>query len=425
MIVCIEHCSIRFAISRGRARDDDQMATKFTIDEVAVIGAGDMGHGIAEVCALASMSVYLKDVKQDMLDTAVSRIKGSVDALVRKGRVQADQVDAILSRIHPCLDYASIPRDVPIAIEAVPEVIAIKQRIFADLDKHLLPNAIIASNTSNLCITSLAEATRRPSQVVGLHFFNPAVIMDAVEVVKGEMTSPATFDAARRFVVSLGKLAVPVLKDVPGFIVNRVQVAAQVLINKLVEIGIATHEGIDAMARKMAQPMGPFEVFDFVGLDVVKHGHDYFARMLGTDYASPRWLDQLVAAGHLGKKTGKGIYDWRSGRPALDGATPTAKVNMLDLVAVQINEAAKLVDDGAVEDPGDIDVAIANGTGNKAGIFGVFATSRDDIIKRLGELASELGITAFKPHPLLSTMPAPNARKAAKRLRQWNSGSPH
>ncbi len=306
----------------------------------------------------------------------------------------------------------------------MPEVIALKQRIFADLDKHLLPNAIIASNTSNLNITALAEGTRRPSQVVGLHFFNPAVVMEAVEVVKGQTTSPATFDAARRFVASLGKLGIPVLKDLPGFVVNRVLVSAQVLINKLVDLGIATHEGIDAMARKMAQPMGPFETFDFVGLDVVKHGQDYFARMLGADYASPRWLDQLVAAGHLGKKTGKGIYDWSAGRPPLDGVTPTTEMSMLDLIAVQINEAAKLVEAGAVEDPGDIDVAIANGTGNKAGIFGVFATNRDDIIKRLGDLSSKLGIGAFKPHPLLSTMPAPNARKAAKRLRQWGSGSP-
>jgi enoyl-CoA hydratase/3-hydroxyacyl-CoA dehydrogenase len=215
----------------------------------------------------------------------------------------------------------------------------------------------------------------------------------------------------------------PVLKDVPGFIVNRVQVAAQVLINKLVELEIATHESIDAMARKMAQPMGPFEVFDFVGLDVVKHGHDYFARMLGPDYASPSWLDQLVDAGHLGKKTGKGIFDWSAGRPALDGATPTAKVSMLDLIAVQINEAAKLIEANVVEDPGDIDVAIINGTGNKAGIFGVLASGRDGIITRLDELASMLGINAFKPHPLLATMPVPNGRKATKRLRHWASES--
>jgi enoyl-CoA hydratase/3-hydroxyacyl-CoA dehydrogenase len=413
--------SIQFAFFGGQARGDDQTSTKHPIYQMAVIGAGDMGHGIAECCALAGIDVFLKDVKQDMLDTAVSRIKSSLDALVRKGRVQADQIAAVLSRLHPCLDYASIPRDIPFAIEAVPEVIALKQRVFADIDKHLLPNAIIASNTSYLSITSLAEATRRPSQVVGIHFFNPAVIMDTVEVIKGQKTSPATFNAARRVVASIGKLAIPVLKDVPGFIVNRVQVSAQVLINKLVELGMATPEGIDAMARKMAQPMGPFEIFDYVGLDVVKHGHDYFAKMLGPDYASPQWLDKLVAAGHLGKKTGKGIFDWSSGRPALDAAVPTTKVNMFDLISVQINEAVKLVETGAVEDPGDIDAAIASGTGNKAGVFGVFATSRDDIIKRLNELAATLGIAAFKPHPLLSTMPAPNARKAAKRLRQWAS----
>ncbi|MEX2754000.1 MAG: 3-hydroxyacyl-CoA dehydrogenase family protein [Candidatus Sigynarchaeota archaeon] len=367
------------------------MADNQTIGSVAIIGAGDMGHGIAEACALAGMSVYLKDVKQELLDTALSRIKNSLETLARKGKIQADQVASICSRIHPCLDYVAIPRSVPLAIEAVPEVITLKQRIFADLDKHLQPDAIIASNTSNMSITALAETTRRPSQVVGLHFFNPAVIMDAVEVIKGKATSRETFDAARRFVTCLGKLAVPVLKDLPGFIVNRVQVAAQVVINKVVELGIATHGEIDAMARKMAQPMGPFEVYDFVGLDVVKHGHDYFASTLGPDYASPRWLDQLVAAGLLGKKTGKGIYDWSSGRAAIGDAPPTEKLNMLDLIAVQINEAAKLIETGAVEDPGDIDVAIANGTGNKAGIFGVFAPRRAHKIKRRGALSSTLG----------------------------------
>nr|MDO8088823.1 3-hydroxyacyl-CoA dehydrogenase NAD-binding domain-containing protein [Candidatus Sigynarchaeum springense] len=399
------------------------MAKNGLVNRVAIIGAGDMGHGIAEACAVSGMDVFLKDVKQDMLDTAVSRIKSSLDALARKGRVQADQVNDILSRIHPCLDYGTIPSDVPLVIEAVPEIMSLKQRIFADLDKHLLPNAIVASNTSNLSITTLAGSTRRPGQVVGLHFFNPAIIMDTVEVIKGEATSPATFDAARRFVAGIGKIAVPVLKDVPGFIVNRVQVSAQVVINKLVELGMATHGEIDAMARKMSQPMGPFEVYDFVGLDIVKHGHDYFASVLGPDYASPGWLDQLVAAGHLGKKTGKGIYDWSSGHAAIGGAMPTGKLSMLDLIAVQVNEAAKIIEAGAVEDPGDIDVAIANGTGNKAGIFGVFATGRDDIIKRLGDLSSTLGIAAFKPHPLLATMPVPNARKAAKRLRQWASGT--
>ncbi|NMC07014.1 MAG: hypothetical protein GYA24_17480, partial [Candidatus Lokiarchaeota archaeon] len=123
----------------------------------------------------------------------------------------------------------------------------------------------------------------------------------------------------------------------------------------------------------------------------------------------------------LGKKTGKGIFDWGTGRPDLEHVTPTTVISMLDIIAVQINEAARLIESGAVEDPGDIDVAIASGTGNKAGIFGVFATNRDGIIKRLDELASMLGVVAFKPHPLLATMPVPNARKALKRLRQWAS----
>lgn len=375
-----------------------------------------MGHGIAEVCALAGIDVYLKDIKQEFLDTAVAHIRTSLDVFTRKGRVKAGDVPSILSRIHPCLEYGAISPEVGLAIEAVPEIMALKKKVFADLDKILPKSAIIATNTSNLSITELASATSRSGSVVGMHFFNPPVLMDTVEIIKAKTTTVETFDLARFFVSKIGKLPIPILKDTPGFVVNRVQAPAQVLLGKIVEHGVATPEQVDALARKVL-PMGPFETMDYVGLDIVKHGMDYFAEKLGKEYATPRWIEDLVAAKHLGKKTGKGIFDWSSGRPQIDLSNPTDKFTMLDLIVVQINEATKIVAEGIVEDAAYIDVAIANGTGNKMGIFGMLS-DRQVVIDRLTHLADTLHIEMFRPTAMLSTMPVPNMRKASKRLRQ-------
>ena len=385
------------------------------ISKIAVIGSGDMGHGIGEICAIAGYDVFLKDIKQEFLDMAMQRILDSLNHLATKGKLKEDN-STIISRIHTSLDYEDFTTMVDLVIEAVPEVMAVKQDVFKEIDASLPEHAMIATNTSYFSISELAAVVARPGQVVGMHFFNPPVIMDAVEVIKGRETTTETFDAARAFVRSIGKLPIPVLKDTPGFIVNRVLVQSQIMLGKIVAQGIATPAQVDAVVKKVL-PMGAFETFDFVGLDIVKHGMDYFAEKIDKEFATPQWIEDLVAAGQLGKKTGQGIFDWSSGRPEIDMSDPTDKVSMLDLVIVQINEACKLVDEGVVEDPADIDVAIQQGTGNKVGIFGVLASDRQKVINRLTFLADSLGVEAFRPTPLLSTIPIPNARKALKRLK--------
>src|SRR5271157_84514 len=383
---------------------------------IAVIGAGDMGHGIAEVCAIAGVDVFLKDIKTEFLDTAMQRILDSLNHLVKKGKLKED-IQTVMDRIHASLDYQDFTSTVELVIEAVPEVMAIKQSVFKELDINLDEHAVIATNTSYFSISELAAATARPGQVIGMHFFNPPVMMDAVEVIKGSETTNETFEAAKRFVRSIGKLPIPVLKDTPGFIVNRVLVQSQILIGKIVELGLATPAQVDAVVKKVL-PMGAFETFDYVGLDIVKDGMDYFAEKIDTEFATPQWIEDLVAAGQLGKKTGKGIFDWSSGRPEIDMSDPTDKLNTLDLLIVQINEASKLIEAGIVEDPGDIDVAIQQGTGNKVGIFGILASDRQKVIERLTYWADTLNIETFRPTAFLSTMPVPNSRKALKRLKE-------
>lgn len=375
-----------------------------------------MGHGIAEVCAIAGFDVFLKDIKIEFLLAAKQRILNSLDHLAKKGKLQQEDISTIMNRIHASLDYKDFAT-INLAIEVVPEIITLKKKVLKDLDTIISRKAIIATNTSNFSITDLAIVTKRPGQVVGMHFFNPAVMMDAVEIINGKKTTKETFDAAKSFVRKIGKIAIPVLKDTPGFIVNRVQAASEILLGKIVELEIATPAQVDATVRKVL-PMGPYETLDFVGLDIVKDGMDYFAKMIDKDFSTPKWIVDLVEAGQLGKKNGRGIFDWSRGRPELNMTDITDKVSTLDLLIVQINEASKLIEAGVVEDPGDIDVAIQLGTGNKVGIFGILASDRQKVIDRLTFLADSLNVETFRPTALLATMPVPNARKALKRLKQ-------
>ncbi|MHA1681796.1 MAG: 3-hydroxyacyl-CoA dehydrogenase NAD-binding domain-containing protein [Promethearchaeota archaeon] len=388
------------------------------IKSVAVIGAGDMGHGIVESCALAGFDVYMKDVSKEVLDHAMGRIESSLNILERKKRIEPGSVQRVLERVHPCLDYEEFSGKVQFVIEAVPEIMSLKKSVFQALDESLPDNVVIATNTSNMSITELAAATTRPERVAGMHFFNPVIIMKTVEVIKGEKTNEATMKLAKHFAFKLDKIPIIVKKDLAGFVINRVQAPTQLLLMKIIEMGIASFNQIDAMALNMHQPMGPFETMDFVGLDVVKHGLDYFSEKIGPEYKAPRWLNDLCAAGKLGKKSGEGIFDWSCGRPAINKNDTTSAVSMMDLLIVQINEASRLVDNGVVDDPGDIDVAIMNGTGNKIGIFGLLKTDREKVLERLEELATELGVDSFKPNEGLAMMDVPSARKAFKRLKR-------
>jgi len=282
-------------------------------------------------------------------------------------------------------------------IEAVPEVPEIKKEVFAECDKLTKPECIFASNTSTIRITELAKATKRENRFAGLHFFNPPVLMRLVEVIRGEKTSDETMDLLVEFVKSLGKTPVRVEKDVPGFIVNRVQAPASVLLMSILEKGVAEPEEVDATVRRLGLPMGPFELMDYTGIDIFYHAMKYYAKAISPDYEPAKILEEMVNAKKLGKKSGKGWYDWSSGRPQIDSSKATDKVNPMDFTFVEINEAVRLVEMG-VASPEDIDTAIKLGLNRP---FGPFELAKQfgaqQIAERLEELAKQYGKKIFEP----------------------------
>ncbi len=397
--------------------------TTNTLKSIAVIGAGEMGHGIAEICAIAGYAVYLNDVDRNVLEKAMHRIRQSLEGLVRRGRVSADQVGVILQRIRPSINYSDLGDRTLFCIEAVPELMPLKTKVFTELEGLLPRDAIIATNTSTMSITELAATTSRPDRFIGMHFFTPVALMEPVEVIKGDHTSEETVTRTKQVTELIGKIPILIKKDVPGFMINRVSAPSGILACKAVEFGFATPRQIDALARKMGLPMGPFEIMDLQGLDVIKHSSDYLTQKFGKEYALPAWFAKIVQSGCYGQKTGKGIHDYTAGRPHFDlnDLPDPTKINMRDFIAVQINEASKLIEAGIMDDPADIDIAIMTGTGNKSGIFGLLAADRQGIIERLKQLADLYRVEMFRPIDFLQVMPIPNARKKLKaRKKQLN-----
>ncbi len=365
------------------------------IKKIAVLGAGDMGHGIAEVSAMAGYEVWMRDIKQEFVDRGMERIRQSLAKLQEKGKIES--AEKVLERIHPTVDLAEAVKDADLIIEAVPEVFEIKTQVFAECDKLAKPECIFASNTSTMRITDLAKATNREDRFVGLHFFNPAVVMKLVEIIKGEKTSDDVVKICVDYVKKIGKVPVIVRKDVPGFIVNRIQAPSGALLMAIIDKGIATPEEIDAMMRKMGLPMGPFELMDFTGIDVFYHASKYYAKTISPDYEPPKKVEEMVKSGRLGKKTGKGWYDWSSGKPQIDMEKATDKISPLDFSLVEINEAVKLVEMG-VADPQDIDMAVKLGLNRPFGPFEIAVTlDEDQIVNRLNELAQMFGKKIFEP----------------------------
>ena len=279
----------------------------------AVIGAGTMGNGIAHVFAQHEWDVTLIDTASGALERATSTIRGNVDRQVRKGTLPAGASDAILGRITTAtsLDAAA---GAAIVVEAASENPAVKFSIFEALDRIAPPEAILATNTSSISITEIAARTKRPGQVIGMHFMNPVPVMQLVEVIRGHATSDETAAAVMEMARALGKTPVEV-NDYPGFVANRVLMP---MINEAIFCvmeGVATPEAIDTVMKLgMAHPMGPLTLADFIGLDVCLAILEVLHRGLGDDkYRPAPLLRRMVAAGYLGRKTGRGFYEYAAG----------------------------------------------------------------------------------------------------------------
>jgi 3-hydroxybutyryl-CoA dehydrogenase len=285
------------------------------IKTVGIIGAGQMGSGIAHVCALAGYDVLLNDISQEQIDKGLDAVRRYLERQLAKGQVTQAVMDEVLGRVKPALGYASL-KDVDIVIEAATENEAVKKEIFRGVCEHLKPEALLASNTSSISITRLASVTDRPDRLIGLHFMRPVQVMKLVEIIRGIATGPQTYETAVAFARSLGKETANA-EDYPAFIVNRILIP---MINEAIYTlyeGVGTVEAIDMAMRLGANhPMGPLELGDFIGLDTVlaimNMLHDGLA---DSKYRPCPLLVKYVEAGWLGRKTGRGFYDYRGEKP--------------------------------------------------------------------------------------------------------------
>ena len=386
-------CSLRLICTLERR----QKMKAEDVKTIAMIGAGDMGHGIAACCLMGGYKVILRDIEQRFVDKGMAGIKGSFDKFKEKGKMTPEAYDDAFKRLIPMVDLQTAVKDADFVIEAVPEKVDLKKSVFADLDKFAPKHAILASNTSNISITEIASATQRPDKVIGYHFFNPALLMKLVEVIKGKGTSDESIQIGYDIAKKIKKVPVIVKKDSPGFIYNRVNEPTLVLLSKIVEAGHPTPEEFDAMLKPV-MPMPPFELTDYVGIDVALHGLEYFAQVLSKDFKPSDAILAYLKSGNLGKKTGKGFYDWSKGRPAIDPSKATKEYDLNHLIALQVNEATKLIEEGVVEDPKEIDLAMTNVGGSP---FGPFALAQSIgypvLVAKLEDVHKKFPLNIFVP----------------------------
>ena len=281
------------------------------MSKVGVVGCGLMGRGIAEVSAKAGYDVVVSEVNQQLLDQGLAAINTSLTKEVRREKMTEADKAATLGRIKGTTDTGDF-KDCDLVIEVAVEIMEVKKKIFADLDKVCSKDAILATNTSCLSVTDLAGVTQRPDKVVGMHFFNPVPVMRLLELVKTIVVSDETMELAHSFGKAIGKTMI-VAPDVPGFLVNRVHTPYMLECIKMLESGMATKEDLDqGMMLGYGFPMGPFTLADMVGLDTLQHViESIYEDLKDPRFAPPILLKKMVAVGHLGRKTGKGFYDYK------------------------------------------------------------------------------------------------------------------
>ena len=281
------------------------------VKKLFIVGAGIMGAGIGQLCAQQGYEVTVVDVSEEVVERAQEKVKAGLKRRVDKGKITQEEMDSVLSRIRWAADF-NLAQDSDFVVEAVFENLAVKKDVFQKLDSICPPETILATNTTALSVSAIASATNRPEKVIGMHFFNPAVIMKLVEIIRGEKTSEETVAATRMFAQSLGKVPIATAKEAPAGIVSRVLAA---LLNEAAAVyadGIASAQDIDeAMKLGAGLPMGPLALLDMIGLDIhLAKMETLYSKLKDERYKPPEIIKKLVAEGKLGKKTGQGFYKY-------------------------------------------------------------------------------------------------------------------
>ena len=371
------------------------------VKKIAIIGSGAMGHGIAQVCAMAGLNVTIKDIKQEFLDNAVAKVKESLVFLVGKGKITQDLMDNIVNNLlKTTLDTKEAVADAQIVIEAVPEILDLKKSVFKEVSSFAPKDAILATNTSTMSISEIGSVVDCPERFVGMHFFNPVNRMRLVEVIYGNKTTNETADLLVAVTEKIGKKPIKVLKDSPGFIVNRINAPNQALFSAVLDEGVEKPCEIDAGLKATGMPMGPFELADYVGLDVFCHTLDYYAKTLSKDYTPGKFLTEKLKNKELGMKTGKGIYEWVSGKAVIDVSKMNTVITPMELLAVQLNEAVKVYKEKVSTSTNDIDNSLVYGMNAFMGPFGLCAGQDPKVLTDiLNKVSERYNLSILKPEP--------------------------
>jgi len=376
------------------------------IKNITVLGSGIMGHGIAQVSAMAGYNVVLRDIEQSFLDKAMGKIKWSLDKLVSKEKISENERNEIFSRIKPIVDLKDAVHDCDLVIEAVPEIMELKKKVYAELDKVSSDQVVFASNTSTLPITEIANTISRPKKFIGIHFFNPPQLMKLVEVIPGQETSDDITNLTINFVKSVNKIPVTCRKDVPGFIVNRLFIPLVHEACYVMERQKIQQTEIDSAVKfRLGFPMGIFELADFTGLDVI-HKATVEMHVRDKKVISPHpKIEQLFNEKKLGQKSGEGFYKYSDDKyeriPLSEESAQ--KCDPTQIIANILNNAAWLVTNNA-SDIDEIEKAASLGLGLKKPLFN---TAKEigikKIVEELKELSKKYG-TFYEPDPLLLSM---------------------